>query len=86
VSRLFSDTSADAERVLVEGYRRMSPAERLRKVGELGSLARALVLADIRRRHPDATPHECALRLASRFIEPELMRRAFGWDPRREGY
>ena len=45
-----------------------------------------LALMDIRRRHPDADEREQALRLASRWIEPELMLRAFGWDVREKGY
>ena len=41
---------------------------------------------DIRRRHPDATSREQQLRLASRWLPAETMRRVFGWDPDREGY
>jgi len=29
---------------------------------------------------------EMKLRLASRWLEPELMREAFAWDPEKEGY
>jgi hypothetical protein len=64
----------------------MSPTQKLRQVEELTNMARALVLADIRRRHPNANARECALRLASRFIPADLMRKAFDWDPDREGY
>ena len=45
-----------------------------------------LALVDIQRRHPHADPREQALRLASRRLDGETMRRAFGWDPEREGY
>jgi hypothetical protein len=45
-----------------------------------------LAIADIRRRHPDADEREQALRLASRWIEPELMVSAFAWDVRKVGY
>jgi len=38
------------------------------------------------RRHPNADAREQALRVASRWIEPELMVRAFGWDVREVGY
>jgi hypothetical protein len=86
VSRLFPGTDAEAERILVEGYRRMSPSDKLRRVAALNCMVRALALADIRRRHPNASPRECALRLASRTLAPDLMRKAFGWDPDLEGY
>jgi hypothetical protein len=39
-----------------------------------------------RRRHPNADEREQALRVASRWIEPELMKRAFGWDVHKVGY
>ena len=80
------DTHPDAERILIEGYRRMPAAEKLRCVAELNAALDQLAMADIRRRHPDADERECRLRLASRWLEPELMRRAFGWDPRERGY
>jgi hypothetical protein len=81
-----SDTSAGAEKVLVEGYRRMSIPQKLRQVRELTQLAQQMAMTDIRRRYPNASPRECDLRLASRWIDAELMRRAFGWDPDKEGY
>jgi hypothetical protein len=34
-----SDTAPEVERVLLEGYRRMSPAEKLRRVEELNEAA-----------------------------------------------
>lgn len=43
-------------------------------------------LAQIRKTYPDADEHELKLRLAARWIEPELMKKAFGWDPEKEGY
>jgi hypothetical protein len=41
---------------------------------------------DIRRAHPDATERERQLRLASRWLSPELMMKAFGWDVTQMGY
>ena len=45
-----------------------------------------LALGAIKRTHPKADQREIMLRLASRRIEPELMRKAFGWDPEVESY
>ena len=81
-----SDTSPVVEALLVEGYRKMSPSEKLERVRQLTRAVQELALLDIRRRHPDADERELALRLASRWLEPELMLRAFGWDARKAGY
>jgi hypothetical protein len=80
------DTDPAIETLLVEGYRKMSPAQKLERVRALTRAVQELALSDIRRRHPDAGEREQALRLASRSIEPELMLRAFGWDVRKVGY
>jgi hypothetical protein len=81
-----NDTSPVVEAILIEGYRAMSPSEKLGRVRALTQAVQKLALLDIRRRHPDADEREQALRLASRWLEPELMLRAFGWDVRENGY
>lgn len=81
-----NDTHPAIEAMLVEGYRRMSPAQKLERVRALTRAVQELALADVRRRHPNADEREQALRVASRWIEPELMSRAFGWDVESNGY
>jgi hypothetical protein len=81
-----SDTDAKIEAILVAGYRAMSPAQKLERVRALTFAVQELALLDIRRRHPDATERELSLRLASRWLEPELMSKAFDWDARLLGY
>ena len=80
------DTPPEIEQMLIEGYRKMSASEKLRIMQDLNRTAQLLALSDIRQRYPDADEREVKLRLASRWIEPELMRKAFGWDPVVEGY
>jgi len=80
------DTHPAIRALLIEGYRKMSPAQKLERVRALNHAVQQLALMDIRRRHPNADEREQALRLASRWIEPELMVRAFGWDVRKVGY
>lgn len=80
------DTHPDIERVQIEGYRRMSAAEKLRKIAELNQFLDMLALADVRRRHPEAGEWECRLRVASRRIPADLMKKAFGWDVAEKGY
>lgn len=81
-----NDTHPEIEKILIEGYRKMSPAQKFRCVCEMNLFARRLALADIRRRYPEADERERQLRLASRFLDADLMKKAFGWDPEEKGY
>lgn len=81
-----NDTNPTIEALLIEGYRRMSPTEKLQRVTALTQALHQLALLDVRRRYPEADPREQALRVASRSIAPELMLRAFGWDVGKEGF
>jgi hypothetical protein len=86
MKRLFEDTTPEAEQVLIEGYRRMSAARKLQCIDELNHFAAEMQMAEIRRQHPDADGHELRMRLASRWIEPDLMLKAFGWDVEKQGF
>jgi hypothetical protein len=81
-----SDTHPKIEAILIEGYRRMGPAEKMSRVVALSRAVQQLGLADVRRAHPEADERELALRLASRRLDADTMRRAFGWDPDTRGY
>jgi hypothetical protein len=83
---LSPDTSPEVERIMIEGYRKMPAWRKLQQVGDLTQLVCQLAINDIRRRYPLANEREVKLRLASRWLEPELMRKAFSWDPEKEGY
>ena len=80
------DTPAFIDGLLMKGYRKMTPAQKIDRVRALSIAVQELALLDIRRRHPGADAREQALRLASRWITPDLMLRAFGWDTRQAGY
>ena|SRR5688572_24812029 len=82
---LSPDTTPEAEAVQIELLRRMTPAERFALVLRLNAQARALQMAGIRSRHPDASEEELRLRLASLWLDRETMIRMFGWDPDVEG-
>ena len=80
------DTSADAERVLIEGYRRMSPAEKLARVAALNRALVALSTARLRAQYgPDMSPRELRLRLAALRLDSEVMRTVLAWDPEVHG-
>jgi hypothetical protein len=76
-----NDTSSEATALLDEGYRRMSAAEKLERVRALNRTVQALALADVQRTYPDADRRTQELLVASRWLEPEIMRRVFGWSP-----
>lgn len=81
-----NDTDPRIEAVLVAGYRAMSASQKLARVTALTRAVQELALLDIRRRHPKADQRELALRLASRWIDADLMKRAFDWDVQVSGY
>ena len=83
---LSDDTHPEIERLWIDGLRRRTPAQRFHRIGELNATLQRLAEIETRQRHPDAPEREIRLRVAARRLPAELMRRAFGWDPDREGY
>jgi hypothetical protein len=85
--RLFGeDTSPEAERFLLDAYRKMSGAEKIARVRALNQATIALALANIRQQHPDASEREVLLRLAVRRYGADFVREHLGWDAEKEGY
>jgi hypothetical protein len=81
------DTPAEIEQRLVEEYRRMSPGQRLMMAMEMNRAVQQMAAARIRAQYgPDLPERELQLRLAALWIDRDTMVRAFGWDPRAEGY
>ena len=80
------DTHPKIERMLIEAVRQMSIAEKFRHIEELNQSLELLALADVQRRFPEADAYECRLRIASRRVPAELMKKAFGWDMKEKGY
>lgn len=62
---MLTDTQPEAEAVLVELWRRKTPAERFARVCELTEMTRRNAKQAIQRAMPDASPEEIGLR----FIE-----------------
>jgi hypothetical protein len=82
-----TDTTRDAEAFITEGYRRMSAADKLRRVADLNEAILELAAARIRReRGADIPERELRLRLASLWLDRGTMVRVFGWDPEEKGY
>lgn len=84
---LARDTPADVEERVIEGYRRMSPAEKFRRIVELNRSVEAMAAARIRAQYgPDLPERELRLRLAALRLDRETMIEVFDWDPEEHGY
>ena len=81
-----NDTSPEAERILIEGYRAMPPWRKLRQVSTLTQMAQRMALTRLRRQYGDMTEREERLRLAALWLPRETMLRLFNWDPEEKGY
>jgi hypothetical protein len=80
------DTDPEAERALIEMRRRTPMWKRAEQLAGLIQSRNVLILADLRRRYPEARDEELRMRLASRLLPREDVVRVFGWDPEKEGY
>lgn len=76
-ARLSRDTDRDAEDRLVEAWRAASTIELARMISGASEAARALALAGLRSRYPDADPDELTARLARITLGPDLARRVY---------
>lgn len=83
---LSSDTSPEAQRVFLELLRNAPPGEKLRRAFDLVQMLRQLVLSDLRRRFPQDSEDELHRRLIARLLPRDDVIRAYGFDPRAEGY
>jgi hypothetical protein len=83
----FTDTTdPKIEDLLIEGYRAMSPWQKLRCVDELTISVQLMALARIKSRYGNIPEREQRLRLASLWLDRQTMMHVFGWDPETHGY
>jgi len=80
------DTSEKIQKLLISGYRQMSPQQKLKRVSELNKAVQQLALARIRKQYGRLSEQEQKLRLAALWLDRDTMIRVFHWDPQREGY
>lgn len=81
-----SDTAPSAARFLNEGYRRMTPTQKLQRVASLNRTLVKLAAARIRSQYGEIPDEELRLRLASLRLGRETMITMFGWDPDEKGW
>jgi len=78
---LTQHTTPEAQKVLFDLLRRAPVWKRLRMVADLNHMLRLLATADLRRSYPHATEKEIHMKLAARWLKPEEVIAAYGWDP-----
>lgn len=83
---LSPDTTPEAQRMQYEMMRRLSPEQRLSLAFALTDTMRQLVLADLHHRFPEASPDEIRRRFIARVLPREDVIRAYGFDPKAEGF
>lgn len=81
-----SDTSPEAERVLIELAREMPDWKKIEQVFSMIETARAFAMSGLRSRYPEASEEELKKRLAALVFDRETVVRVYGWDPKLEGY
>ena len=81
-----TDTNPRIEKMIIEGYRKMSPLEKLRRVDDLTNTIKIMALTRIRKQYNNLTEREEKLRLASLWLDRETMIKVFNWDPLEKGY
>jgi hypothetical protein len=81
-----TDTNPIIEEMMINGYRSMTPAEKLSLSWAMTKAVRKLATARIKKQHIGISDRELQLRLASLWLDRDTMVKAFGWDPEKEGY
>jgi hypothetical protein len=75
------DTHPAIEALRIEGFRRMTPAQKFAQVAALTRNVRDLAIAGIRMRHPGIGDRDARIRLAAMTFDRAVLARAFGWAP-----
>jgi hypothetical protein len=83
---LSPDTTSDAHCKQLELMRNLSPSQKLSLAFALTDTMRNLVLADLHHRFPRADETEIRRRFIARVLPREDVIRAYGFDPKIEGY
>ena len=83
---LSPDTTPEAQRKHYELMRQLSPEQKLSMAFALTDATRNLVLADLLHRFPGADEEEIKRRFIARVLSREDVIRAYGFDPKAEGF
>ena len=78
---MLSDTHPKIDALMLDHYRKMTPAEKFARVQDMNETVLQLAAARISSQYSPKTERELRLRLAALWLDDETMRRAFDWDP-----
>jgi hypothetical protein len=76
--RLLSDTTPEAEAVLVQLLRAKSPAEKVKIVCDLNETVRLLAMSGLRKRYPESSETALKRLYASLVLGDELAEKVYG--------
>ena len=83
---LSPDTTPQIQQKHYELMRNLSPERRLLMAFALTDATRQLVLADLKYRFPEASEEEIRRRFIARVLPRQDVIRAYGFDPKAEGF
>ena len=83
---LSPDTTPDAQCKQFEMMRQLSPAQKISLAFALTETMRDLIRAGLRHRFPHADETELRRRFIARVLPREDVIKAYGFDPKAEGY
>jgi hypothetical protein len=83
---LSQDTTSEAQRKHYELMRKLSPEQRLSMAFALTDATRDLILADLHHRFPEADENEIRRKFIARVLSRKDVIRAYGFDPKAEGF
>ena len=86
MNKQIQDTHPLIEKMIIEGYRKMTPLQKLERVSELNKSIQQIALARIRKQYGNVSEKEQRLRLASLWLDRDIMIKVFDWDPQKKGY
>lgn len=75
-----ADTSPEAWKVFIDLQRQLTPGTKLQQVLEYSWFLTKMSEAVLKAEYPDLPEREVFLRCAARRLDPETMRKVYGWD------
>jgi hypothetical protein len=78
---LAEDISPEAERVLIDLWRKATPAEKFSTIANKTHALQESMLADLRECYPHETSERLRRRFADLWLGPDLARKAYGEMP-----
>jgi hypothetical protein len=80
------DTSPEAWKVFLDRQRSIPDGEKLKQVLDYSWFLVKMSEAVLKAENPGMSDREAFLRVASRRLNPEMMRTIYGWDPATQDY